>query len=702
MTGRILKALSAREMETGPFSSESAAIDDTTWSHWKLGQGEDGIAWLLLDVKESDINVISEEVIAQLDNVLEHLRMRLPKAVVLRSAKDSNFCVGADIRQFSNLESESEVLDKLEAAHRVADALEQMPCPTIAVLHGQCLGGGLELALCCDFRFAVPGATLGLPEIQLGLHPGLQGTARLTHLIDPMEAMTLMLTGKPVDAVKAKGLGIVTDIVAERHVASAVSAAAHGEVERTETSMKSRLLTTRVARQFEVRQMRSKSAQKAPPEHYPAPEAMISLWEEHGSDVHAMKRAERESFARLLFTSTARNLIRVFFLREKMKGLSKSNLPTVRYVHIVGAGEMGGEIAGWCALQGLTVSLFDMNPEAIAKAVLNLAKLCDKKHLSNGQRREVLDRLVPDFQNQGVGRADLIIEAVPENVEIKQKVFKELEPKLKKGAIVASNTSSIPLQSLAEVLNDPSRLVGLHFFNPIAKMQLVEVVAQEKAGQETIERARGFVRRISRLPAPVSSAPGFLVNRALTPYLLEAMVLLDEGVRAETIDRVAKDFGMPMGPIELADQVGLDICVSVADMLQERLNTAMPKAPDWLRDKVENGDLGRKTGRGIYKWSSGSAQKQNHPPAAGEDTLDRLLLPMLNACMLCLREKVIEDEDILDGAMIFGTGFAPFRGGPMHYARTRGFEDIRQSLDSLTREYGPRFTPDPGWSDGPS
>lgn len=697
MTGRILQGLRAEEMEKGPFDSESATIDDATWSNWKLGQGEDGIAWLLLDKPESSANTVSESVLTELGEILDRFRDRMPKGLVIRSAKQGNFCVGADIHEFSQLGSESEVVEKLADAHRVADALAKLPCPTVAVIHGTCLGGGLELALCCDYRFAVPNSKLGLPEIQLGLHPGLGGTVRLTHLIDPLEAMTLMLTGKTADAKKAKQLGIIDDTVEERHVADAVSAAVNGDVDRNPTSMKSRLLTTRVARQFEVRQMRSKAAQKAPPQHYPAPEALISLWEEHGSDEEAMKRAESESFARLLSTGTARNLIRVFFLREKMKSLTKGNPQPARYVHVIGAGEMGGDIAGWCALQGLTVSLFDKKPETVAKAVSNLAALCDKKHLSKRARQAALDRLVPDLNNYGLSRADIVIEAVPENVDIKQKVFHESEPKLKPDAVMATNTSSIPLQKLAEVMQNPKRLVGLHFFNPVAKMQLVEIVQQPDVDQETLERAQAFVGQISRLPAPVSSAPGFLVNRALTPYLLEAMVMLDEGVAAETIDRVAEDFGMPMGPVELADQVGLDICLGVADMLQERLETDAPRAPAWLRDKVENGDLGRKTGQGIYKWNGSSAQKKSNPPAPAEDTLDRLLMPMLNACMTCLREEVVENEDILDGAMIFGTGFAPFRGGPMHYARDCGFQSILGTLETLTGRYGKRFVPDPGW-----
>lgn len=444
--------------------------------------------------------------------------------------------------------------------------------------------------------------------------------------------------------------------------------------------------------------MRSQSAKKARPDHYPAPEALIELWEDFGGESGPeMRKAEIASFAKLMMTDTSRNLVRVFHLREKMKGLTRSKAEPVRRVHVVGAGEMGADIAGWCAIRGLDVTLFDMEAEKLAQAVKKLSDLCEKKHRSEAERRDILDRLTPDFANHGVGRADLVIEAVPEKIELKQKVYEEVEPRMKEGAILATNTSSIPLETLREKVSDPARLIGLHFFNPVALMPLVEVVSHDQASEKVLERGRGFVGQIDRLPAPVATAPGFLVNRALTPYLVEAMLMLDEGVPAESIDAVAEEFGMPMGPIELADQVGLDICLSVADMLRERLDTSMPSAPDWLRQKVDDGKLGKKTGEGLYKWKKGKADKKDPSEASPDDALDRLILPMLNACMACLREQVVEDEATVDGAMIFGTGFAPFRGGPMNYARKRGVENIRESLEKLAQTHGDRFRPDDGW-----
>ncbi|GGY65688.1 3-hydroxyacyl-CoA dehydrogenase NAD-binding domain-containing protein [Marinobacter zhanjiangensis] len=698
MTGHILQALSAREMERGP----SQQTDSPQWKHWKLAEGEQGIVWLTFDKQDTSANVVSTEVLEELEAILEKLHLQPPKGLVIRSTKASGFCLGADIGEFRKLESRDEAAEKLARAHEVVNRLDNASYTTVAVIHGACLGGGLELALACNYRIAVPGAKLGFPEVKLGLHPGLGGTARLTRLIDPMEAMTLMLTGKTVPHQKAEKLGMVDQVVEERHVASAVAAAVAGDIDPAGHGLRGRVLSTRPARQLETRQMRSKAAEKAPPEHYPAPEALIRLWEEHGGDDEAMLRAEVDSFAELLMTDTSRNLVRVFFLQETMKGLTRTEAEPVNHIHVVGAGEMGADIAGWCAYNGLSVTLFDMEPEKVAAAVAKLADLCNRKHRTPAQRRDILDRLTPDFGNHGIEHADLVLEAVPEKVEIKQKVYEEAEARMKDSAILATNTSSIPLETLRDKLKDPGRLVGLHFFNPVAMMPLVEVVSHDKVKQAIVKRAMAFTGQIDRLPAPVTTAPGFLVNRVLTPYLVEAMVMLDEGIAAETIDREAEKFGMPVGPVELADQVGLDICLSVANMLRDRLDTPMPPPPAWLEEKVENGDLGKKTGKGLYHWKKGKAEKESKVADAPDDTIDRLLLPMLNACRACLREQVIESEDLADGAMIFGTGFAPFRGGPMAYARKWGSADIRQALEALANRYGDRFGPDPGWAEDES
>ncbi|KYG98168.1 3-hydroxyacyl-CoA dehydrogenase family protein, partial [Bradyrhizobium sp. DOA1] len=427
--------------------------------------------------------------------------------------------------------------------------------------------------------------------------------------------------------------------------------------------------------------------------------ALIDLWETHGGSKAAMLRAEQASFAKLMVTPTAQNLIRVFFLREQMKKAAGGG-NTIKHVHVIGAGAMGGDIAAWCAGQGLRVSLADMKAEPIAGAVKRAAELYGKIIRKPTEVRDALDRLIPDMDGEGVRNADLIIEAVPEKLELKQKVYAGLEPRMKPGAILATNTSSIPLQDLRTTLARPERLVGLHFFNPVSRLQLVEVVSHDGNDPEVLKDALAFVGAIDRLPLPVKSSPGFLVNRALTPYMLEAMVMLDEKIDQRLIDAAAEQFGMPMGPIELADQVGLDICLDVGDMLRTKFGDLLPPTPAWLREKVAKGELGRKTGMGFYTWKDGKAEKAplaETGPRVTDQMIDRLVLPMSNVCVAALREGIVDDADAVDGAMIFGTGYAPFRGGPLNYARTRGVENVVSTLRALAERFSDRFAPDSGW-----
>jgi 3-hydroxyacyl-CoA dehydrogenase / enoyl-CoA hydratase / 3-hydroxybutyryl-CoA epimerase len=361
---------------------------------------------------------------------------------------------------------------------------------------------------------------------------------------------------------------------------------------------------------------------------------------------------------------------------------------------------MGGDIAAWCASQDMRVTLADMKAEPIASAVKRAAELYGKIMRKRTDVRDAHDRLMPDMGGEGVRNADLIIEAVPEKLELKQKVYAGLEPKMKAGAILATNTSSIPLQDLRTTLQKPERLLGLHFFNPVSRLQLVEVVSHDATDPLLLEEALAFVGAIDRLPLPVKSSPGFLVNRALTPYMLEAMVMLDQKIDKSVIDAAAKKFGMPMGPIELADQVGLDICLDVGDMLRSKFGDMLPPTPGWLREKVATGELGRKTGKGFYIWKDGKADMSGVRPSTSEpspEMTDRLILPMSNVCVACLREGIVDNADVVDGAMIFGTGYAPFRGGPLNYARTRGVENVVATLRALAEKFGGRFTPDAGW-----
>jgi 3-hydroxyacyl-CoA dehydrogenase/enoyl-CoA hydratase/3-hydroxybutyryl-CoA epimerase len=697
MTHKVWDTLAPRNLELGPFTGSQGGKAPSPWRHWKLATDTDGIAWLVIDKQGAGANTLSEDVISELDGVLAAVERDMPKGLVIRSGKPGGFIAGADIGEFRDTTKAADVETRLGRAHTIIDRLDRLKLPTIAVIHGYCLGGGLEVALACDYRIAVDDASLGFPEVLLGLHPGLGGTVRLPRLINPVQAMTSMLTGKSIAARKAKALGLVDAVTPERHVHAAVQSAVAGQLKTARSGLSVTVLNSLPARKFLAGRMKSEAEKRAPARNYPAPTALIDLWETNGGSRAAMQKAEVASFARLLVTPTAQNLIRIFFLREKLKGLSDSNWSGQR-IHVIGAGAMGGDIAAWCAWHGLTVSLADMKAEPLAGAIKRAADLFKKIAHKSTDIRDALDRLIPDLKGDGVATADLIIEAVPETLELKRKVYAGVEAKMRPDAILATNTSSIPLEELRTGLKRPERFLGLHFFNPVSRMQLVEVVSHDGVAPDVLAAGQAFLGRIDRLPAPVKSAPGFLVNRALTPYLMEAFVMLDEGTKKETIDRAAEDFGMPMGPIELADQVGLDICLHVADVLRGSLRRPMPATPQWLTDKVKKGELGRKTGKGMYEWKDGKAVKDHSAPAPSPDAADRLILQMLDVCVTCLREGVIADEDTIDGAMIFATGFAPFRGGPMHYARTRGVDGIVQTLTQLAAKYGERFQPDSGWS----
>ena len=689
----MLETLSDRLIELGPVRDVEAV------GNWRVGRDGEGALWLVLDRPGRSVNTIDRSVLEELNGHLDRIDAERPTRVIVRSAKPAGFAAGADINQFVGATT-AEVSAALDEGHAVLDRLANCPVPTIAVIHGHCLGGGLELALACRRRIATPSASLGFPEVMLGLHPGLGGTFRSTEVADPVEAMTMMLTGKTARAKRAKSIGLVDEIVEERHVLKAV---ASGPRDRRAAGLKSRALSFKPARALVARQMRKSAEEKAPQRHYPAPYRLIDNWEAHGADPRAMRRAEQKSFAELIETETSRNLVRVFFLREAMRGLREGK-SGIRHVHVIGAGAMGGDIAAWAAREGFAVTLADIDPKPVGRAIKAAAKMLEKTVKDPLKVRDALDRLVPDLEGSGVRHADLVIEAAPEKLELKRRIYAEVEPKLKDGAILATNTSALPLETLTEGLADPSRFLGLHFFNPVSRMQLVEIVRHAGTSAEALRRATAFTVEISRLPAPVTSAPGFLVNRALTPYMAEALLMVDEGIAKERIDRVAEEFGMPMGPIELTDQVGLDIAVDVSASLRERLDTAFPDTPAWLTRMVEEKRLGRKTGAGLYAYEDGKPKKaelSDEAKAKGgtdADILDRMLLPMLNAVVACLREGVVADDKIADGAMIFGTGFAPFRGGPIHYARQRGVDEIVSRLRALEEKHGARFRPDEGWA----
>ncbi|GMV02332.1 MAG: crotonase [Burkholderiales bacterium] len=666
---------------------------------WTLQRDAEGLATLTLDKPGGSANVLSREVLVELDGLLAKLEAQPPKALVVRSGKPSGFIAGADINEFVALRSLEEAYQLIRGGQQVLDRLAALPCPTVAAINGFALGGGLELALACRYRVAADDGrvSLGLPEVQLGIHPGFGGTVRTVRLIGARAALELMLTGKPLRADKALRAGLVDRLVPRAELDAAARALALHPPAPHRPPLAARALSWPLVRPFVRPALEKQVARRARRDHYPAPYAIIDLWAKYGAKGAAAYEAEARSIARLFLTDTSRNLVRVFFLQDRLKGLGGRAPKDLQRVHVVGAGVMGGDIATWCALRGLEVTLQDRELKYVEPALARAKEYFDKRLKDETQRAAALARLKADVAGDGVPHADVVIEAIYENLDAKRALYATLEPRMKAGALLATNTSSIRLELLAEGLADPGRLVGLHFFNPVAQMPLVEVVSGSATRAEVAAAALAFARRIDKLPLPCRSAPGFVVNRVLTPYLQEAILALEEGVPPAVIDRAAVGFGMPMGPIELADVVGLDVSEHVGVIIAQELGRPVPELPA-LAQHLAARELGRKSGRGFYEWRDGKAVKDDAGGAAAPDDLvDRLLLALVNECAAVLREGTVIDADLLDAGVIFGTGFAPFRGGPIAYARARGVAAIVARLEELAARHGPRFTPDAHW-----
>jgi 3-hydroxyacyl-CoA dehydrogenase/enoyl-CoA hydratase/3-hydroxybutyryl-CoA epimerase len=669
-------------------------------THWRIERDAEDIVWLWADKAGASANVLSSDVLRELDAHLETIRSLNPAGLVVLSAKKNGFVAGADIKEFTTITDEAGGYRLIHAGQAVLDRLAALPCPTVAALHGFALGGGLELALACRYRVAVGDAhlALGLPEVRLGIHPGFGGTVRSVQRIGVRPAMRLMLTGKPMRAEEALRVGLVDRLVDASALREAARALIRNPPPPHRPPWSERLLGASLARPWVRRVLLAQVAAQAPRAHYPAPYAIIELWSRFGAHGAAAFEAEARSIARLFTTETARNLIRVFLLQDRLKTLAGRSPIALERVHVVGAGVMGGDIAAWAALRGLHVTLQDRDAALIEPALARARELFTRALRDPTQAAAAGARLHADVEGKGVPDADVLIEAISENLEVKRALFRALEPRIKPQALLATNTSSLDIGRLAEGLARPERLVGLHFFNPVARMPLVEVVQGPASSAEALQSASALARKLEKLPLPCRSAPGFVVNRILMPYLQEAMHAAQEGVPLAAIDAVAVRFGMPMGPIELADVVGLDVAGHVGTIVAQSLGRTVPDLR-LLRERIEAGRLGRKSGEGFYLWRDGKPVKPPARDGAPEDLADRLILILVNECVACLRERIVADADLIDAALIFGAGFPPFRGGPLCHARARGIPAILERLRALTEQYGARFQPDPGWSE---
>jgi 3-hydroxyacyl-CoA dehydrogenase/enoyl-CoA hydratase/3-hydroxybutyryl-CoA epimerase len=669
-----------------------------TTTAWSLEIDADRIGWLTCDTPNASTNVLSAAVVRDLAAKLEDVVSQRPNGVIIRSAKANGFIAGADINEFVQIRTPEQGLALVQAGQKVLQQLEDLPCPSVAMLHGFALGGGLELALACTYRIGADDAalSLGLPEVMLGIHPGFGGTVRSVQLIGVRPALDLMLKGRPLRAARAFRVGLLDELAPPAELAARAKSLLQRRPPRRVAPFVDRLLNLSALRPFVARQTAATLRRSVNREHYPAPFAILELWERHGALGTAAYEAEARSISTLMCTPTSRNLVRVFKLQDRLKSLGGESSAEFRHVHVIGAGVMGGDIAAWAAFRGMTVTLQDRSPELIQPALDRARSFFDKRLKDPAAAAAAQSRLRMDVAGAGVADADVIIEAIFENIDAKKALYREVEPKLKATAILATNTSSIMIENLCDALQDPTRLVGIHFFNPVSQLPLVEIVRGSRTAAQIVQDAQRFTRKLDKLPLPCKSAPGFVVNRILTPYVNEALFALQAGIPAPVIDAVAVEFGMPMGPIELTDVVGLDVSLNVGKVLGSALHR---QVPELLRNLVAEKKLGRKSGQGFYRWVDGKAQKdQVKGFAIPEDLEDRLILSMLNEAVACLREGTVSDADLLDAGAVFATGFAPFRGGPLQYAKDRGIGNVTARLQQLSQRYGERFLPDAGWA----
>jgi 3-hydroxyacyl-CoA dehydrogenase / enoyl-CoA hydratase / 3-hydroxybutyryl-CoA epimerase len=665
-------------------------------THWLSRVDGNAVHWFELDKANSSANALSQEVLAELELLLARAQTQQARGIVISSAKTSGFIVGADITEFSHLANAEQGAQLAARGQQLFAKIANLPIPSVAAIDGFALGGGLELALACHYRVAVEShePTLGLPEVQLGIHPGFGGTVRSVELLGAPAALDMMLTGRSISPVKALAIGLVDRIVEKEMLAQAAAEFVARRPSRRRAPWYLRVLANWPLRTWLASNIRAKVAKRARPEHYPAPYAIVKLWERYGAQGMRAYEAEARSIGELLVGSTCRSLVRIFFLRERLRNLAPRQEP-IKRVHVVGAGVMGGDIASWCAMRGLTVTLQDTEQKFVNAAITRAEHLFARRIKYAPERAAALTRLLSDVDANEIGSAEIVIEAIAEKIEAKQGLYRQLEPKLTAGTILATNTSSIKLEDMASELKHPELFVGLHFFNPVASLPLVEVIKGEGTADSSVQRALAFVTQIGKLPLPCRSAPGFLVNRILAPYMLEALRAHEEGYQLEAIDAAAEAFGMPVGPVELADRVGLDVASHVAAILHGVIDGA---TPDILRRKVEAKELGVKTGRGFYRYEHDRAVKTKPEHAgANSDLQDRLILLLINEAVACYEDGVVDDYDLLDAGVVFGTGFAPFRGGPIYYARQRGVAAVVDRLRELARSLGPRFEPHPGW-----
>lgn len=626
--------------------------------HWSLNIETTKLAQLELNVEGHSVNILTREVIAEMEEVIAEIASQSGlKGLVLRSGKPGGFVYGADIHEFGLLKTEDEVREMMAPAHRVLWQIQQMDFPTICCIDGVGVGGGLEVPLAFDHIIITSSKKmmLGFPEVNLGIMPGFGGTGRAVARIGLEKTLEMVFTGRPLKAQEALETGLASMMVdSADDFDDAIQHCLTLEVKRHPAPDATVL-------QHALAQAKERYLSNAKKEHMPALFWIYEHFETYKAEPEALTKGESVLFPRMMMSEASYHLRRVFAMTDMVKKSARGD-SEIQDVHVIGAGTMGGDIAAVAALRGFNVTLSDMNAQAIEAAIKRASALFEKKSPSPEQ---ALSRLKADPAGEGIADADIIIEAVAENLDIKHAVFKDVEAKAKPNAILATNTSSIMIEDIATCLNNGDRLIGLHFFNPVPVMPLVEVISGKQSNAEFLKRAMYFSGQLGKMPVAVASTKGFLVNRALLPYLFKAIEICEAGTDADLIDQALLDFGMPMGPIELCDQIGLDVCYDVGLVL------GMPEvAASRLKQLIDAGHKGRKTQQGFYPWEGKKASRERgvYPPAEMSKLASEILAPLIDKCRSAVDENIVASADDADIGCILGIGFPRFKGGPLGWA----------------------------------
>jgi 3-hydroxyacyl-CoA dehydrogenase / enoyl-CoA hydratase / 3-hydroxybutyryl-CoA epimerase len=685
----------------------------------------DGVAWLVFDRPDSRVNILTQDVMARLNELIGELdsaaRAGGVRAVIVRSGKEGAFIAGADVNAIASITDERQATEQARLGQSVFTRLERLDVPTIAAIDGHCLGGGTELVLACDYRLASdrPETKIGLPEVQLGILPAFGGTTRLPRLIGIQAALGMILTGKPVNARRAQRSGLIDERVPKdllyMRAAEAARELAGGKrrPKGPSRSLLARALESNPAGRRILFWQARKQVMKQTGGHYPAPlEVLRTVRRSHGLSLDDALDVEARAVGRLVVSDISKHLIHVFHLMEAAKKAPPSAAPPrkIEHVAVLGAGVMGGGIGQLLAHNDIRVRLKDVRAEGITQGLRHARELFDKQvargRLDRREARQRMDHIAPTLDYTGFATVDLAIEAVVERMDVKQQVLREVEERVRPECILTSNTSSLSITTMQRALEHPARFCGMHFFNPVHRMPLVEVVRGADTSDETVATVFALSRRLGKVPVVVDDGPGFLVNRVLAPYLNEAGWLLADGASVEAVDKVLKAFGMPMGPFRLLDEVGLDVARHAGATMHEAFGERLEPAPA-LRMLESSGLLGRKGGVGFYAYEKGR-EKSVHDEIYGlagapaergkidaSEIRDRCVLVMVNEAARILEDGIAASPGDVDLAMIMGTGFPPFRGGLLRYADSRGTAEVLAALRQLESRFGARFTPAP-------